>query len=371
MARQPRFNNDAIGRVPVVPDLPRRNFEADFRDYATKQANRRPRAVTAKVGMNELANIVLGLKQDIKKIASAQSMTGAQNWVNHHGGPDKYHVFNEDANNDGIPDVVVKDSLGNPVIVDGYTTKKSDWPWRYSYETEVPREQYQDKTGRTRTRKQMKMKEFLGRKFGGETIEHGTKYDPNSYSQEAKGILELAKAAKYQLKAPRGKNAYTQFNEAFTNQMSTAVVQAIRQASSESGEAFQLLWNYNVAVGARAKICSTIYNTYVVAPILRDVYQITNLNNLNDEQLKAITQRKDVKDLIKQRVWFFIEHVAAHAYIVDSVPDLIVETETSEQIRATITRLYGGSGVMDYIGGNWIQYVSMYQPLPEDDADFL
>lgn len=90
-----------------------------------------------KIGMNELTRIVLDLNQDVRQIKEAQSLVGAQNWVKKHG-PDLYEVVNDDINQDGIPDVIVKNKNGENVIVNGYTTTLSTYPYRNAYYTTFP-----------------------------------------------------------------------------------------------------------------------------------------------------------------------------------------------------------------------------------------
>lgn len=111
-----------------------------------------------KSGMTDLTNIVLGLRQDIKKISSLMSPQGAEAYVAKHNdrNPDSLWSLNKanpnlpatidnmtDLNHDDVPDVVIYDKDGKPLVVNGYTTKPSRWPddliWYGSYPTREAR----------------------------------------------------------------------------------------------------------------------------------------------------------------------------------------------------------------------------------------
>jgi len=99
---------------------------------------------TDKVGMSELQHIVLDLYRDVERVKKAISPNGAADIVAKHNAkakPDnqwslaKINPNGEatlanmpDVNNDGIPDVIIRNASGSPMYVNGYTTKRSDYP---------------------------------------------------------------------------------------------------------------------------------------------------------------------------------------------------------------------------------------------------
>ena len=89
-----------------------------------------------RIGMDQLANIVLNMQRDFKRVANALSVQGAQEIVDKHNenSPNApWTVHNDDVNNDGIPDIIIRNANNNPIIVNGWTTKGSDYPARYKY----------------------------------------------------------------------------------------------------------------------------------------------------------------------------------------------------------------------------------------------
>ena len=99
---------------------------------------------SSKIGMGELAKIILDLQRDVKRVSKAISPQGAEEMVNKHnrGLPEnsasRWRFVHKDVNRDGIPDVLITNSKGHPLYVNGYTTTKSDHPIRYEFYKEHP-----------------------------------------------------------------------------------------------------------------------------------------------------------------------------------------------------------------------------------------
>ena len=96
---------------------------------------------STKKGMKELENIILDLKRDVKRVSKAISPQGAQDIVDKHNRANPKSLWSldtSDRNKDGIPDVVIQNSRGESMYVNGYTTKRSDWPHQYSYYYNFP-----------------------------------------------------------------------------------------------------------------------------------------------------------------------------------------------------------------------------------------
>lgn len=114
-----------------------------------------PKQVTAekKPGMDSLMNIVLDIKRDVKRVKSAIAPQNAEAMIQKHNqsSPNSPWYLNKrdpngpavlanltDVNGDDIPDVIVYDKRGNPLIVNGWTTKKSEWADDLVYNTALP-----------------------------------------------------------------------------------------------------------------------------------------------------------------------------------------------------------------------------------------
>ena len=82
-----------------------------------------------------IGETVLNQKKDIKFHRTAENRVGAQKYANQHNlllGPD------EDINGDGINDVVLYKKDGTPVMINGYTFKDSEMPYRNEFNARNP-----------------------------------------------------------------------------------------------------------------------------------------------------------------------------------------------------------------------------------------
>ncbi len=82
-------------------------------------------------GMNELSKVILDEKRDIRRLNKAITIDGARRYADKLGNGHSADIV--DLNKDGITEVVVFDVNGNPIVINGYTTRQSDWPLRQKY----------------------------------------------------------------------------------------------------------------------------------------------------------------------------------------------------------------------------------------------
>ena len=113
-----------------------------------------PGGFTSKVGMDDLAKLILNMKRDITRVKQAISPAGADHMIKKHNlkaKPNAKWFLNKkdpngpaeitnltDINNDGIPDVVVYNSRNQPLYVNGYTTTISKFPHDLAYYQQFP-----------------------------------------------------------------------------------------------------------------------------------------------------------------------------------------------------------------------------------------
>lgn len=86
--------------------------------------------------MNKLGDIVLNAKKDIKFRRNAATYDSAVGYARKHGLIPGHR--DDDVNADGIPDVVLYDREGNPVIINGYELTKSEKQLRDLFHLENP-----------------------------------------------------------------------------------------------------------------------------------------------------------------------------------------------------------------------------------------
>ena len=88
-------------------------------------------------GAKELMYIAGGLRKDFRRIPGTQTLAGANAWISKNK-KKNWRAFEEDITGpelhpDGIKEVFITDSKGKVKVVNGYTLKKSDYPWRKTY----------------------------------------------------------------------------------------------------------------------------------------------------------------------------------------------------------------------------------------------
>ena len=270
-----------------------------------------------KVGMNELAKIVLDMNQDIKQIKQAQSLAGAQSWIETHGYNGKYGAYEKDINGDSIPDVVVQrlDNEGKPidgnyVIVNGYTTGESTYPYRHAYYDAFPTRE---------ERKQARKDGLTYRAYINEM------YRPQ-YEDQMKIIgygSDLGKQFEKKLKTAGYTKVIKPHDRSPYQVFCSSVIKPIF-------DVFKHHLGNQLGGAAFSKIAATIWNQAILAPAMVYVYG-DDVLNVSDEEWKKLRNKKDVKRATKLRV---VEYINDLRKTFDFVPIFTAIVNEALDIRA-------------------------------------
>ena len=270
-----------------------------------------------KLGMNDLAKIVLDLNQDVKLIKDAQSLQGAQNWIQRNGWTGKYEAYKKDINGDAIPDIVVQrlNAEGQPidndyVIVNGYTTTDSTYPYRHAYYTQYPTKE---------ERKEAKQDGITYRSFINDL--YRPQYEDGMRiigygSQQGKEFEDKLKAAGYsKVIKPNHRSSY----QAFCTGVIKPIFDVFKHhlGGALGGAAFSI-------------IAAEIWNQAILIPAMIYVYG-EGVMNVSNEEWKKLRNKKDVKNAIKYRV---VEYLKDLEKTFDFVPAFtaIVNTKLNTNI---------------------------------------
>lgn len=232
-----------------------------------------------KPGMEQIANIVVNLQRDVKRLKKLQSKQGVIDFVNEkgvdkNGRPWKYDI--KDPNHDGIPDYFVYDRDGNLKYVNGYTTTQSDWAYRQQYMDDryVKKKNNEEPTWHS-------MKEYVHDFY---RPQYDADYQTiSSYAADNDLFDNKLKARGLIPKKPRGLTPM----QAFTKYLTTPSINYFIEKFGIPRNQINFI-----------KINSQLWNNVVVGPVLTGIG--VDLNDVN--RVQSVKKDKKFKDLMKQVV---------------------------------------------------------------------
>ena len=272
-------------------------YSAFYNERGSPFPKKEKKQKIGKFGMDQLTEIVLNLNQDVKQIKDAQSLAGARAWVQKHG-PELYHVEDTDINGDNIPDIIVKNKEGHNVIVNGYTTGESTYPYRYSYYTQFPTSD---------ARKQARQngetfREYIKGLYNPQYDDYGINIqrDPNGNpvfaAQEGLELENKIKRSGYtKIIRPKDKTPYQAFVSGVVKPMYD-VVKLINHLMKRSTNS-QLL----------TKVAAVMWNQTILIPAMAYVYG-KDVLKVQESEWKKLRNKAEVKTAILHYVQHYLEN---------------------------------------------------------------
>ena len=220
-----------------------------------------------KKGMDELYQIVINLQKDVKRVANAISPQGAEYLVQKHNesNPRSPWYLNKkdpnqpaslqnltDENQDGIPDVVIRNHNNQLMYVNGYTTKKSDYPLALHYYNMYPTRE--DRSG-------ISKKDFKKQLFDIKYVDDGD--DPSAYGNVQSWSRVPAFAnynmKGYAVKEPKRLSAYQRFMKYIIGDVKDEAFGALEHSHINIPSTLRL--------AVLSKAASSLWNKNVLQPI--------------------------------------------------------------------------------------------------------
>lgn len=273
--------------IPALREQYRRNYGELNVDLAQAITNKkREKGVSSKnpTAMNHLYQIVgtSNLKQDIKRIKGAQTLEGANKWITSNKKEGLYRAVAEDIDNDGINDILIRDVKGNLVVVNGYTVRKSDYPYRQMFYN-LPEDERKEYKG---------YKEYINDSYYGPVYNEETgEIDGYRYNEPKEDLLTKKLHDKgFKTLTPKKKSPYQMFTSQYIKRMYDYVIERYNLFTADGKKP-------NVFV----KLASIIWNEWVIVPVLQIIYgeganvEAIMADTKNFNKLKA---KADFKKLI-------------------------------------------------------------------------
>ena len=274
---------DKYGNIPSAEDL--RTF------VATKKKRKKGVSNMNQPAMRSLLNIVgtANHKKDIKQIAKTQSVRGAQEWITKNN-KQGWTAAEEDVDNDGISDVLVKDANGNLVIVNGYTLKPSTYPYRklfYEADPEV-RADYRN------------YRDYISDVYY-HPVYDGNAMNVESYTapQENQELMQKYENAKFQKIKPKSKSAYQAFSANYIAPFYKTIVERYNLYSADGKKPRCYLQCVKYA-----------WDNWVVRPAVGTLFGEDKVDELlaDEKFMKKLKTNKQFKQLIETIVVNYFEH---------------------------------------------------------------
>ena len=266
--------------------------DTELRTYvATKKKMKKGVSKMNQSAMGSLINIVgtANHKKDIKQIAKTQSVRGAQEWIdkNKKAG---WIAEEEDVDNDGISDVLVKDANGNLVIVNGYTLKPSTYPYRKLFDEEED----------PKVRADYKTYEDYIRDVYYRPVYDGYNLNVESCiaNDDKLALMQKCENANFQKIKPKNRSPYQAFNYNYIAPFYTTLVDHYRLFSAEGKRPSCYLQCVKYA-----------WDKWVVRPALAILFGEDKVNEIlnNEKFMKKLKTNKQFKQLIETIVLNYFE----------------------------------------------------------------
>lgn len=275
---------------------------------------KRTKGVTSKnkAAMDHLLQIVgtSNLRQDIKRIKGAQSLAGAQRWITSNKKDGIYTAAEEDVDKDGINDVVIKDVNGNLVIVNGYTVRKSDYPYRQKFYELDPEERKGYKS----------YKEWVRDGYYGPVYD-GDGVNVESYRYRNPNEDEFTKMMNdkgFKVSTPKSRSPYQLFAKEYVKKIYDYVINRYNLRTADGKKP-------NVYV----KLVSIAWNEAVLKPVLMTIYgKDADIGAIMEDQkaLNKLKARKEFKQLIISVVTNYFTHSdSTNADLLDFIRDTAID----------------------------------------------
>ena len=316
-------------------------------EYSLSEVPARSRKALGRAGMDDVFKIVSsGMARDIKRnknwIADEPFKLWNDKDMKANGGKQRYWGQLEDYDNDGLPIeyVVRRGSEKGPIVaVNGYTTARSDYPWRYQYYNSYPtKEDRKDKPYDDF------LNEYMESTFGAQydddnmTIKDWSVKNP--YDDDS---IKKIIARGYTNPLPKDKSPYKVFSSIVYKLINEIILEMAGGDAERAKETRKAISEKSgKGMGFASVIASAIYDAYITSPIIN----FLNSNGLLSQYMaafEALRQQRNPKYKFdqddKQQAAAFSKWLTSKADYKKAAKKLAAQYISNDKIDATSTQM--------------------------------
>ena len=249
------------------------------------------RKIRGRRGMDGLFELVSSKNaRDVARKADWTAMAPFKIWndkdMKRNKGKQRYWGALEDYDKDGLPIefVVRRGKPDGPVVgVNGYTTKASDYPWRYEYYDAYPTKE---------ARKATSFDEFMMKKYGPVYAKDNMTVESWTIDPEVDRRTQMIKKhTGYTYPVPGARSPYQAFSSLLVYPaISEIILNDLAGGDEDNAKAIRkkIAANSGKGPGFGSVLCSELYYTY----ILHGIYELLNKNGLMTQYQQAFVETK-------------------------------------------------------------------------------
>ena len=249
----------------------------------------KPRKARGRRGMEGVFQLVSSRNaRDITRKGDWMADQPFQIWnkkdMERNGGQQRYWGALEDYDNDGLPiEYVVR--RGNPrgpvVSVNGYTTKKSDFPWRYAFYNQYPTKDL---------RKGKKISDTVYDMYGPQYANDNMTVTSYKLDPETDRRTQALKKAGYTMPVPKDLSAYQAFSQFLVYPAISEVILEFAGGDTDRAKAIRkrIAVNSGKGPGFASVICSDLYEGFIT----EEIEKLLREKGLFDQYLNKYVETK-------------------------------------------------------------------------------
>ena len=253
-------------------------------------------------------------------------------------GKQRYWGRLEDYDKDGLNEFVVRrgEDEDAPIIaVNGYTTKKSDYPWKFEYYDECPN---------PAARKEKSFRSFLNEKYEPEYGEDHMSVTKYKLDPETDKWTQQVKQRGYSYPVPVSRTPYQAFSEIIVHPAIKDFINTLTKGNKDRAKEIrkEIALKSGHGPGFASILCAKIYNHYITNPVIRGLEsngQIDEYEQMYITKKKATNPNFEYNEESEEDQKKFLTWVKSRKEIKQTIKNLAAKYLTGEEFDQTYAEI--------------------------------